>query len=133
MNALDNVFMAVVGLAQEAQSLFFVSVGALPADESICTARAAGAPQTTCFDKGMPYQITMVLNGKSTDQQKISGALGEIHTALTQAKQYPSAEGWQITDIETVSAPAYLDREQNSQWLYGSSLRVKFYLRSDKQ
>ena len=93
-------------------------------------AYASGAPASTFLDKSMAYQHSLVCNAKSASQQVAQEALDSIHVALTQVKTYPSGRTWQITDIETISAPSYLSREQNSQWLYGSSLRVKFFLRS---
>lgn len=130
MSVFEEILTAVIGLAQATHPFSTITIGALPADNGICMAYASGAPQTTFLDKGMAYQQTIVCNGKHTSQETLAAALGSIHIALTQAKDYPTAQTWQITDIETISAPSYLGREQNSQWLYGSSLRVKFYLRS---
>lgn len=130
MSAFSEILAAVIGLAQATNPYATITVGALPADDGICMTYATGAPSSTFLDKGMAYQLSLVLNAKNTSQQAAQEALDAIHVALTQATTYPSGETWQITDIETVAAPSYLDREQNSQWLYGSSLRIKFYLRS---
>lgn len=129
MSAFSEVVEAVASLAQTAAGVS-VSIGALPADNAVCIAPASGAPSSTFLDKGMAYQWAMVCNAKNTDQQAAQEVLNTIHLALTQTKTYPSGAAWQITDIGTISAPSYLSREQNSQWLYGSSLRVKFFLRS---
>lgn len=129
MNAFDDILAAVISMAQNTNPYAAITTGALPADNGICMTWASGAPASTFLDKGMAYQRTIVCNGKHTSQQTVASALGDIHLALTKAKTYPNAPQWQITDIETVAAPSYLSREQNSQWLYGSSLRVKFYLR----
>ena len=129
MNAFDEILAAVIAMAQDTEPYAAVTTGALPADNGICMTWASGAPASTFLDKGMAYQMALVCNGKHTSQQAVASALGDIHLALTKAKTYPNAPQWQITDIETVAAPSYLSREQNSQWLYGSSLRVKFYLR----
>ena len=129
MNAFDEILAAVIDMAQETDPYATITAGALPADNGICMTWASGSPASTFLNKGMAYQRTIVCNGKHTSQQAVSEALHAIHLALTKTKTYPSAPQWQITDIATVAAPAYLSREQNSQWLYGSSLRVKFYLR----
>lgn len=129
MNAFDEILKAVIAMAQDTDPYATITTGALPADNGICMTWASGAPASTFLDKGMAYQRTIVCNGKHTSQQAVASALGNIHLALTKTKTYPSTPQWQITDIETVAAPSYLSREQNSQWLYGSSLRVKFYLR----
>ena len=130
MSAFSVILAAVIAMAQATEPYATITAGALPADDGICMTYATGAPASTFLDKGMAYQKTLVCNAKNTSQQAAQEALDAIHVALTQATTYPSGETWQITDIETVAAPSYLDREQNSQWLYGSSLRVKFYLRS---
>lgn len=130
MSAFSEILAAVIAMAQDTDPYAVITAGALPADDGICMTYATGAPATTFLDKGMAYQKTLVCNAKNTSQQAAQEALDTIHVALTQTKTYPSGETWQITDIETVAAPSYLDREQNSQWLYGSSLRVKFFLRS---
>ena len=123
----DSVLAAVIALA-EAQDVYAdILIGALPADNGISVCVAAGTP-TYYHDKGVDYEMTLALNGKHSSQQSVSGALGRIHHALGTMKSYPTTDdGCQITSIETVSLPAYLDRESNRQWLYGSSLRVRFY------
>lgn len=130
MSAFSEILAAVIGLAQDTNPYAAITVGALPADDGICMTYATGAPASTFLNKGMAYQRSLVLNAKNASQQAAQEALDAIHVALTQTKAYPRGEAWQITDIETIAAPSYLSREQNSQWLYGSSLRVKFFLRS---
>lgn len=131
MSVFSEVLAAVVGLAQATNPYATITIGALPADNGICMSYASGAPDSTFLDKGMAYQRSLVLNAKNTSQQVAQETLDAIHAALTQATSYPMAGSWQITNIETIAAPSYLSREQNSQWLYGSSLRVKFYYRKE--
>ena len=130
MSAFSEILAAVIEMAQGTSPYSTITAGALPADDGICMTYATGAPSSTFLDKGMAYRRSLVLNAKNASQQAAQEALDAIHVALTQTKTYPSGESWQITDIETIAAPSYLSREQNSQWLYGSSLRVKFFLRS---
>ena len=129
MNAFDEILAAVIAMAQDTNPYAAITAGALPADNGICMTWASGAPASTFLDKGMAYQRAIVCNGKHTSQQAVSEALHAIHLALTRTKTYPSTPHWHNTDIATVPAPANRPGEQNSQWLYGSSLRVKFYLR----
>lgn len=70
--------------------------------------------------------MNVVCNGKNVDQQTVIGQLDAIHHSLTRRKDFPAGNSWQVYAIETVSSPRLLGREQNSQWLYGSSLTVKF-------
>lgn len=125
---INQVLLAVIAEAQKVVSQTII-IGALPADESISFAIGAGAAQTTFLTKSKPYEIDLVVNGKSFDAEAISDALNEIHAALTMTKSYPSTDGYQITDIETISTPNYLAIEENGQILYGSSLRVKFWFK----
>lgn len=129
MSILNEVLSAVVNMAQSVSPAPYaaITVGALPADNGLAMIYSTGAPAATALDKGMAWEMPVVLNGKHTSQEVLSECLNTIHAALTRTKSYPRTDDWQITDIETIAAPAYLDREENSQWLYGSSLRVKFY------
>ena len=50
-----------------------------------------------------------------------------VHRALTTAHVLPHTDHWQVYAIETTSAPQLIGREENLNWIYGSSFRVKFY------
>lgn len=108
-----------------------ILIGALPADNGICCTIAGGWPEATFIDKGMSYELSLVLNGKHQSQQVVSDTLNDIHQALTQTKTYPQTDAYQITNIETTASPSYIEREENKQYLYGSSLKVRFYYRKD--
>lgn len=129
MSVLDEVLNAVISLAQTANPYSTIEIGALPFDNGICMTYSGGGPESTFLDKGASYSMDIVCNGKHTDQQTLINALAEIHEALTQAAEYPSSANWQVTNIITTSAPAYLDRQPNDWFLFGSSLRVDFYYR----
>ena len=128
MSVYDDVLTAVVGMANEVGTYATVTVGALPADNGICMAPGPGA-LNTFMNKKAAATMSVVLNAKNVSQQAAMDALGAIHTALNMTTTYPSADNFQITNIETNGPPNYLSREQNSQWLYGSSLTVKFFLK----
>lgn len=128
MSVLNDILLAVIGLAQATGPYATIVVGALPADNGITMTYGAGGVDTTFMTKGICYDLDIALNGKHSNAQTVSDVLNNIHQALTQAKSYPRTENYQITNISTISTPAYLDREQNNQILYGSSLRVKAYI-----
>lgn len=115
-------------MAQATNPYSTIVIGSLPPNNGITMTLSTGSPQTTFVNKGIPYELSIVCNGKHTDAQVVSDALNGIHQALTQTKNYPSTDLYQITDIETVSAPNYIGREENNQILYGSILRVKAYV-----
>lgn len=127
MSVINSVLLDVIGLAQINGLYCDIVIGSMPPDNGISIAIGAGGPSTTFLTKGMAYEIYCVINGKNTDAQTVSDALNDIHQALTQTKTYPTGATYQITDIETVATPAYSGREENSQWLYSSSVRVKFF------
>lgn len=129
MAVLTDVLNCVVGLVQALNPYAKVLIGPMPADNGIAMAVSTGGPIATELTKAMKYQLTLVLNGKHKDQQIVADTLNGIHEALTRRRAYPNTEAYQITNISTISAPSYIGREENDQWLYGSSLRVDFYYR----
>ena len=128
MSVLNDILLDVIGLAQATGPYATIVVGALPADNGITMTYGAGGVDTTFMTKGILYDLDIALNGKHSNAKIVSDALNNIHQALTQATSYPRTDTYQITDISTISTPSYLDREQNSQILYGSSLRVKAFI-----
>jgi hypothetical protein len=120
----NDVLQAVIDMAQAAAGIPVV-LGSLPPDDGIAmTGNAASFP--IFLDIGSNEEMNVVCNGKNTQQQAVISQLEAIHAALTRRKDFPSSDTWQICAIETTASPRLIGREQNSQWLYGSSLRVKF-------
>lgn len=130
MSVYTDVLEAVCGLINATNPYSAVTVGALPPFNGISIAWASSS-NAPFWNKYAAVEMSAVLNGKHENQQTVLDGLGAIHTALSMSKEYPSADNFQITDVSTLSAPSYLGREENNQWLYGSSLRVKFYLRGN--
>lgn len=130
MSVYNDVLQAVIGLAEAEQPYDKIRIGPLPPDNGISIAWSTGS-LSTFLDKKAAVSMTAVLNAKHEDQQTAADVLGRLHTALNMRKSYPRAEAYQITNIETLGSPSYLGREENKQWLYGSSLTVKFYLKGD--
>lgn len=127
MSVINDVLHAVIGMINDTQPYANVVIGAMPADNSLACAISTGASEGTFFNKEMPYQFSMVLNGKHHNQRTVSDTLNDIHQVLTQSTTYPATDAYQITDIETESSPSYIGREENKQYLYGSALRVRFF------
>ena len=125
----DRVLNAVIDMAQATDPYADIVVGSLPANNGLSMTYTTGGPMSTDFKKGISYEMSVVLNGKHSSQSAVLEALAAIHRELTRTKIYPRDVDYQINDIATISAPVYLEREQNTnaQWLYGSSLRVRFY------
>lgn len=120
----DEVLQAVIDMAEMAVGVSIVT-GSMPPENGIAmTGSASSYP--IFLDIGSNESMNVVCNGKNVSQQEVINQLDAIHKFLTRRKNYPTGNGWQIYAIETVSSPRLLGREQNSQWLYGSSLTVKF-------
>ncbi len=130
MSVYDDVLNAVIELAEQAQPYARILIGSMPPCNGISIAWSSGN-LNTFLDKRAAVRMTAVFNCKHEDQQTASDTLGRLHTFLNMRKDYPSADSFQITNIETIGAPVYLGREENEQWLYGSSLEVKFFLKGE--
>lgn len=130
MSVYSDVLDAVVTLAEQANPYAEILIGPMPPDNGISIAWSSGS-LNTFMDKKATVSASAVLNCKHTDQRVAADTLGKIHTFLSMKKDYPMADNFQITSIETIGIPAYLGREENQQYLYGSSLRIKFYLKGE--
>lgn len=119
----DEILQAVIDMAEQAAGETIV-VGSMPPDNGIAMTGQA-APQSIFLDIGANERMSVVCNGKNTDQHALLMKLDAIHRGLARRKDFPTGDGWQIYAIETVASPRLIGREQNSQWLYGSSLLVK--------
>lgn len=130
MSTINAVVNAVLALAQGVTT-YPIRRGPLGTGPGIVMEPEASAPVTTFFDKNTVYDLGVVLNGKDTNMQAITEAMNLIHSALTRAFSYPSAQHWQITNIITQSSPALIERQANDYWVYGSALTIQFYFRGD--
>lgn len=108
-----------------------VIFGSDPPENGICMIQSTGAPTDTHLDKGMVYRLPVVLNGKNRNQQTLLSDLTRIHAELTTRTNYSdmSTAECQVTDIATTASPSIIGREQNNQWICGSSLDIYFYWR----
>lgn len=119
----DEILQAIINMAEEAAGVSIVT-GSMPPDNGIAMTGQA-APQTIMLDIGSNERMSIVCNGKNRDQQTVIDQLDAIHRSLTRRKDFPIGNDWQVYAIETVASPRFLGREQNSEWLYASSLLVK--------
>lgn len=127
---MDEILEAVKNMALSAAAPYTkIDIGSMPAENGLTMYIGSGAPRQRFLDRAGLHEISVVLNGKHSTQQIVLGALSNIHEDLTRATVYPAGAGWEITDIETSSAPNYIEREESGskQWLYGSILRVTYY------
>lgn len=124
---MQNIANAIDGLDLYAQVVF----GSDPPINGICMIQGPGAPVDTHLDKGMVYRLPVVLNGKNKNQLTLLDDLTKAHAALSKRLDYTdiSTADCQVTEIATTAAPSIIGREQNNQWVCGSSFDVYFYWR----
>lgn len=120
----NDVLQAVIDMAEAAAGVL-IFTGSMPPDNGIAMTGNAGS-SPVFLDIGSNESMNVVCNGKNTDQQTVINQLDAIHAALTRRKDFPHTDTWQIYAIQTTASPRLIGREQNSQWLYGSTLLVKF-------
>ena len=106
-----------------------VVIGALPPLGGYALSVAAGSPIDTFFSLATNEEMNVQFTGKGSNQIEVSSSMDEVHKALTRSQNLPYSSDWQVYAIETTSAPQMIGREQNVNYIYGSSFRVKFYAR----
>lgn len=127
---IDGIMQSIADyIDTEVEPYASIVFGSDPPDGGICMIQGSSAPTDTHLDKGMIYRIPVVLNGKNKNQAVLLDDLTAIHKALTRKTDYSglSTEDCQIVDIATTAAPSIIGREQNSQWICGSSFEVTIY------
>lgn len=130
-SVINQVLEAVIALMNATQPFSTVTRGALPTGHGLTCEIGPSTPQATHMDKNTVIPLDVTLNGKHPNLMTLSDAMNKIHSALTRATEYPSATAWEIVDIQNLTLPQRIGREQNNDWLMASSLSVKFYWRGD--
>lgn len=126
---MDAVLNAVIDLAENNLTLYSrIIIGAMPPNGGLSMYVGSGRPQNTFWNKGTHNIMFVTLNGKHIQQQKVIQELEKIHRYVTRLKKYPCGDEWQITDISTESFPGLIGQQADEQYLYGSSLKITFYL-----
>lgn len=115
--------------AEKTEPYANIVYGSDPPINGICMIPSGVGPIDTYMDKGMVYDLPVVLNGKNADQQILLDDLTRIHASLTRRTDYSdiSTTECQVVDIATTAIPSIIGREQDKQWVCGSSFNVKFY------
>ena len=132
MSFIDEMLEKITQLAEETEPYADIVYGSDPPINGICMIPSGGMPADTFFDKGQVVKMPILLNGKNKDQQLLIDTLCNIHAALTKVKDYSrlNTEAVQIIDIASITLPTIIGREQNKQWICGSTLEVTFYWRA---
>lgn len=122
----DEILQAIIDMAESACGVSIVTGSNPPKDGIAMTGQAA--PTSIMLDIGSNERMNVICNGKNGNQRTVIQQLDAIHRSLTRRKDFPTGTDWQVYAIETVASPRLIGRELNpqAQWLYGSSLLVKF-------
>lgn len=127
---MTEILDAVTALVPQYNIIY----GTNPPANGYCMIPAGGYQPDAHLDKGQVVRMDCLLNGKNANQQTVNEGLWNIHQILTKtlALQYPQSDDWQIMDISTVAYPSLIGREEGTmQWIYGSSIEIKFYWKGD--
>lgn len=130
-SVINQVLEAVIELMNNTQPFATVTRGALPTGYGITCEIAPSRPSEVYLDKNTYTPIDFTINGKHANLLTLSDAMNKIHSQLTRATTYPSADRWQIVDISNYTLPQIIGREGNNEWLMASSLSVKVYQKGD--
>ena len=130
-SVINQAVEAVIGLMNATQPFANVTRGALPTGAGITCEVGPSTPAEVYLDKNAYIPLDVTINGKHPNLMTLSDAMNKIHSALTRATSYPSADHWEIVDIATATLPQVLGREDNNDWLMASSLSVRIYQKGD--
>lgn len=120
----DDVFNAVVDMAETAVS--GITVGSEPPAGGVAMAIGPTSTDSTFLNKGFIKVMPVLCNGKYSSAETCVQNIGSIHRALTKTIDYPSSDTYQIINIDVSSGPNIIGREANSNWIYGSTLSVRY-------
>lgn len=131
MNFIGEMIDRVAALAETTEPYASIVYGSDPPLNGICMIQNGGYAPETHLDKGMMYSVPVLLNGKHPNQRTVLDALTAIHEILMKHDNYNdvSTDAVQVVAITTTAAPSVIGREQNNQWICGSSFDVYFYWR----
>ena len=119
----------IIAMQQMIQNIISkpVMVVSVPPLEGYAVGMVSGAPIETFRTLTTNESFPVLFNGKSADQNSVAADMEKVHRVLTTSKILPFTGEWQVYAIETTASPSLIGREENRNWVYGSSFRVKYY------
>lgn len=119
----------IIAMQQMIQNIISkpVVIGSVPPLEGYAVGMVSGAPIETFRTLSTNESFPVLFNGKSADQNSVAADMEKVHQLLTTSKILPFTDEWQVYAIETTASPSLIGREENRNWVYGSSFRVKYY------
>lgn len=124
----------IIAMQQMIQNIISkpVVIGSVPPLEGYAVGMVSGAPIETFRTLTTNESFPVLFNGKSADQGAVAADMEKVHQLLITSKILPFTDGWQVYAIETTASPSLIGREENRNWIYGSSFRVKYYQKGVK-
>ena len=124
----------IIAMQQMIQNIISkpVVIGSVPPLEGYAIGMVSGAPIETFRTLSTNESFPVLFNGKSADQGAVAADMEQVHQLLTTSKNLPFTDEWQVYAIETTASPSLIGREENRNWIYGSSFRVKYYQKGVK-
>lgn len=124
----------IIAMQQMIQNIISkpVVIGSVPPLEGYAVGMVSGAPIETFRTLTTNESFPVLFNGKSADQNSVAADMEKVHRLLTTSKNLPFTDEWQVYAIETTASPSLIGREENRNWIYGSSFRVKYYQKGVK-
>lgn len=129
MTSPSDILEAVRGMAMETEPYGEIVYGTNPPYNGICMIADPSATLDIFKNKGMIKELSILINAKHENQKTVYDTLCTIHRGLTKRWSYPNDGEYQIIDIETTSDPNLIGQEESGQWIYGSSVRVRYFWR----
>lgn len=128
----DEIIDVLIDFIQRLTT-FPVYLGSNPTKESIGV-EGYGNPEDIFMDKDTAQVLNVTINGKSANQELLLRELTKVHRKLFLRKDYPQGDNWHIYSIETTASPRLIaiEEAERNKWLYGSSVKVKFYQKGMK-
>lgn len=119
----------IIAMQQMIQNIISkpVVIGSVPPLEGYAVGMVSGVPIETFRTLSTNESFPVLFNGKSADQNSVAADMEKVHRLLTTSKILPFTGEWQVYAIETTASPSLIGREENRNWVYGSSFRVKYY------
>lgn len=125
MSRINGAVEAVMDLIDSLDLYASITRGALGTGEYLSCELGPSTPDEIYMDKHQYIPLDLTINGKHPNLETLSDALNQIHENLTMARSYPSGNGWEIVDIQTMTEPQVIGREPDNLWMMASSLYIK--------
>lgn len=122
---INQAIESVMDLIDAMDLFAAITRGALGTEESLSCEIGPTGPDAVFLSKNQSIPIDLTINGKHSNLQILSDTMNLIHESLTMRREYPISSRWQITDIQTLTEPQIIGREQDNRWMMASALLVK--------